>query len=139
MIKRTLFGIILLITTICSFSSCDEDPYIDPYQTAMDNLCIPVWLDEYVTNDGRDCEQELVFNYNFTGYEYLTYYYPSGATQEERIPFTWEWDGRYTDALYINYPDRDGIWLEDIRFGYNTMTCFYDDLADPVTFKAGYR
>lgn len=140
MITKKLFAFFLLITTVCSLCGCEEeDPYYDnSYEIAMDNLCIPGWEDRYETNDGRDCIQQLEFNYNFTGYDYRTYYYPNEATQEERIPFRWEWDKGYTDALYIEYLDRKGIWLEDIWFGRNTMTCIYDGGKDPVTFR-GYN
>lgn len=141
MIKKSLFGLFLLITTLCCFSSCDEDPYIapyDPYQVAMENLCTPIWYDRYITVDNLDCLQELEFNYDHTGYDYRTYYYPNGATRTEDIPFTWDWDKGYTDALYIDYLDREGVWLEDIVFGRNTMTCIYDGLDEPVVFKASY-
>lgn len=137
MITKKLFAFFLLITTVCSLCGCEEDPYHekDSYVFAMDNLCIPGWEDRYETNDGYDCIQQLEFNYNFTGYDYRIYYYPNGAIQEEKIPFTWEWGKDHTDALYIEYLDQKGIWLEDIQFGRNTMTCIYGEFEDPVTFK----
>lgn len=32
MAKRYLINIFLLIAVLCGFSSCEEDPYYDPYE-----------------------------------------------------------------------------------------------------------
>ncbi len=136
MAKRYLINIFLLIAVLCGFSSCEEDPYYDPYEEATYDLCQAAWADKYTTNDGRECLQILTFYSDRTGRDNRTYYYLNGATQTEDIPFYWEWDNGYTDALYIEYPDRNGIWLEDIRYGYNTMRCLYDGVD--VTFDAFY-
>lgn len=136
MIKRHLLNIFMLITVLCGFSSCEDDPYYDPYEEATYNLCQALWVDQFTTDDGRACTQVLEFNSNHTGQDNRTYVYPNGAVQEESIPFNWDWDEGYTDALYIDYFDREGIWLEDIRFGYDTMKCLYDGFE--VIFSAFY-
>lgn len=61
MAKRYLINIFLLIAVLCGFSSCEEDPYYDPYEEITYDLCNYVWTDWFVV-DGLDCEQQLTFN-----------------------------------------------------------------------------
>ena len=60
MAKRYLINIFLLIAVLCGFSSCEEDPYYDPYEEITYDLCNYVWTDWFVV-DGLDCEQQLTF------------------------------------------------------------------------------
>lgn len=136
MANKSLFKLFLLIILACGLSGCEEDPYYDPYEEVTYDLCRTPWVDRYTTNDMRDCEQVLTFYPDFTGRDYRTYFYPSGATQTDDVPFYRHWDDGYTDALYIEYPDREGLWVEDIWFGYNTMNCLFDGFE--VSFKAYY-
>ena len=39
MAKRYLINIFLLIAVLCGFSSCEEDPYYDPYEEITYDLC----------------------------------------------------------------------------------------------------
>ena len=57
MAKRYLINIFLLIAVLCGFSSCEEDPYYDPYEEITYDLCNYVWTDWFVV-DGLDCEQQ---------------------------------------------------------------------------------
>ena len=61
MAKRYLINIFLLIAVLCGFSSCEEDPYYDPYEEITYDLFNYVWTDWFVV-DGLDCEQQLTFN-----------------------------------------------------------------------------
>lgn len=54
MAKRYLINIFLLIAVLCGFSSCEEDPYYDPYEEITYDLCNYVWTDWFVV-DGLDC------------------------------------------------------------------------------------
>ena len=40
MAKRYLINIFLLIAVLCGFSSCEEDPYYDPYE----EITYDLWL-----------------------------------------------------------------------------------------------
>lgn len=40
MAKRYLINIFLLIAVLCGFSSCEEDPYYDPYEEITYDLVI---------------------------------------------------------------------------------------------------
>ena len=53
MAKRYLINIFLLIAVLCGFSSCEEDPYYDPYEEITYDLCNYVWTDWFVV-DGLD-------------------------------------------------------------------------------------
>jgi len=55
MAKRYLINIFLLIAVLCGFSSCEEDPYYDPYEEITYDLCNYVWTDWFVV-DGLDCK-----------------------------------------------------------------------------------
>ena len=48
MAKRYLINIFLLIAVLCGFSSCEEDPYYDPYEEITYDLCNYVWTDWFV-------------------------------------------------------------------------------------------
>ena len=68
MAKRYLINIFLLIAVLCGFSSCEEDPYYDPYEEITYDLCNYVWTDWFVV-DGLDCEQQLTFNPDGKGWD----------------------------------------------------------------------
>lgn len=72
MAKRYLINIFLLIAVLCGFSSCEEDPYYDPYEEITYDLCNYVWTDWFVV-DGLDCEQQLTFNPDGKGWERMGY------------------------------------------------------------------
>ena len=48
MAKRYLINIFLLIAVLCGFSSCEEDPYYEPYEEITYDLCNYVWTDWFV-------------------------------------------------------------------------------------------
>ena len=75
MAKRYLINIFLLIAVLCGFSSCEEDPYYDPYEEITYDLCNYVWTDWFVV-DGLDCEQQLTFNPDGKGWDTRIYHYP---------------------------------------------------------------
>ena len=119
MAKRYLINIFLLIAVLCGFSSCEEDPYYDPYEEITYDLCNYVWTDWFVV-DGLDCEQQL-------------YHYPSGRIDREEIPFYWDWNNYYTDILYMDYEDGQTT-LENVWISGRTFKCLYN--GEWVTFKA---
>ena len=113
MAKRYLINIFLLIAVLCGFSSCEEDPYYDPYEEITYDLCNYVWTDWFVV-DGLDCEQQLTFNPDGKGWDTRIYHYPSGRIDREEIPFYWV--------------------LKDIWISGRTFECQYN--GEWVTFKA---
>ena len=63
MAKRYLINIFLLIAVLCGFSSCEEDPYYDPYEEITYDLCNYVWtdwFDVHLIRMGKDGIQEFI-------------------------------------------------------------------------------
>lgn len=87
MAKRYLINIFLLIAVLCGFSSCEEDPYYDPYEEITYDLCNYVWTDWFVV-DGLDCEQQLTFNPDGKGWDTRIYHYPSGRIDRRKFHST---------------------------------------------------
>ncbi|MDD2953166.1 MAG: hypothetical protein PHC95_08395 [Parabacteroides sp.] len=132
MAKRYLINLFLLIALLCGFSSCEEDPYYDPYEEITYDLCYYVWTDGFIV-DGVECEQQLTFNPDGRGWDYRTYYSYGSEIDYEEIPFVWEWDSYYTDKLYMDYEDGETV-LERIQIVGRTLDCVYN--GERVTFKA---
>ena len=97
MAKRYLINIFLLIAVLCGFSSCEEDPYYDPYEEITYDLCNYVWTDWFVV-DGLDCEQQLTFNPDGKGWDTRIYHYPSGRIDREE---SFYWTGTITIPIYF--------------------------------------
>lgn len=121
------------IAVLCGFSGCDNDPYYDPYEEISYFLCGQVWADWFVA-DGLDCEQQLSFYPEGTGWDTRTYYYPNGRVEREDIPFYWRWDHNYTDILYMDYDDGQTTLLENVLISGRTFKCLYN--GEWVTFEA---
>lgn len=136
--KKSVWGLLALLTLFLGLVSCEDDPFDnDPYEEATFALCQNIWEDTYVTEDGRDCVQRLTFYSNGNGEDYRIYYSRYGQyLGEERIPVYWDWNNRYYDSLYIEYPDGGVSYMDQIRITPRTLQCLLDDY--PVTFKAVY-
>ena len=60
MAKRYLINIFLLIAVLCGFSSCEEDPYYDPYEEITYDLCNYVWTILYMDyEDGQTVLKDI--------------------------------------------------------------------------------
>ena len=44
MIKKNILGLLFLLSALCLFNSCEDDPYYDDYGWATDALCNNTWL-----------------------------------------------------------------------------------------------
>ena len=45
MIKKNILGLLFLLSALCLFNSCEDDPYYDDYGWATDALCNNTWVD----------------------------------------------------------------------------------------------
>ena len=53
MIKKNILGLLFLLSALCLFNSCEDDPYYDDYGWATDALCNNTWVDFYTNaNNG---------------------------------------------------------------------------------------
>ena len=51
MIKKNILGLLFLLSALCLFNSCEDDPYYDDYGWATDALCNNTWVDFYMTDE----------------------------------------------------------------------------------------
>ena len=136
------FGILLfvlylrsffLLSALCLFNSCEDDPYYDDYGWATDALCNNTWVDFYTNNKGYECEQRLDFYNDHTGEDFTIIYYPNGMTDELKTSFYWDWKDEYFDSFYVEYANGTDYY-EDVRIGNEYLKCFLN--GDRVTFEA---
>lgn len=136
MAKKLLFSLIMGITIICGFSSCEDDPYYDETIIIQEqltyDLCYYIWSDWYIV-DGLDCEQQLTFDPDGKGLDIRKYHYPTGRVEVEEIPFLWHWDSYYTDVLYMDYHDGRSV-MESIRIDGRRLDCMLD--GEWIKYKA---
>ena len=104
MIKKNILGLLFLLSALCLFNSCEDDPYYDDYGWATDALCNNTWVDFYTNNKGYECEQRLDFYNDHTGEDFTIIYYPNGMTDELKTSFYWDWKDEYFDS----FPDCEG-------------------------------
>ena len=95
MIKKNILGLLFLLSALCLFNSCEDDPYYDDYGWATDALCNNTWVDFYTNNKGYECEQRLDFYNDHTGEDFTIIYYPNGMTDELKTSFYWDWKDEY--------------------------------------------
>lgn len=133
MIKKNILGLLFLLSALCLFNSCEDDPYYDDYGWATDALCNNTWVDFYTNNKGYECEQRLDFYNEHTGEDFTIIYYPNGMTDELKTSFYWDWKDEYFDSFYVEYANGTDYY-EDVRIGNEYLKCFLN--GDRVTFEA---
>lgn len=137
MMKKSSWSICLLFILLIGLGSCEEGPYDERFgEDATYALCRATWVDYFETEDGLDCEQQLHFYPNGEGEDIRIYYYPNGREQHENVPFYWDWEpgNYYFDALWMDYPNGERTWLEEIWISGNRMDCVYN--GEHVSFRA---
>ena len=107
MIKKNILGLLFLLSALCLFNSCEDDPYYDDY--------------------GWD------FYNDHTGEDFTIIYYPNGMTDELKTSFYWDWKDEYFDSFYVEYANGTDYY-EDVRIGNEYLKCFLN--GDRVTFEA---
>lgn len=134
--QKHLLSICLLWIVLCGFSSCQDDPlYDDPVYEATEMLSYNVWIDQFRNSDGIDCEQQLVFNSNFTGREIMTYYDPfEPYPVTETYYFHWDWTDHFLDAIYIRYDDGYSLYFDELNIGRDHLAGYWDGTY--VQFRA---
>ena len=66
MIKKNILGLLFLLSTLCLFNSCEDDPYYDDRYDLTSALCSGTWAETYTTNNGEDCYHVLSFYPDWT-------------------------------------------------------------------------
>lgn len=130
MMKKNILSLLLLFTALCTFNSCEDDPYYDDYDLE-ELLCLYPWTEWYVDNKGQDTYHEVKFNLNGTGVEYFENYIGGTMIGRNDILFTWDWDTKYPNSIVIDYPNGDYFYVDKIRIRGDEMRCVWD--GEPIT------
>lgn len=112
------FHKILFLLGIMSimFTSCEVDDSNDYY---TDRLTYGVWRDEWYVN-GYPCEQELVFNYDGSGFDYYRDIYTS-----YRNRFFWHWENGQT-TIVMAYGPNDVSYFDDVWIDWDKLSGYLD-------------
>ena len=51
MIKKNILGLLFLLSTLCLFNSCEDDPYYDDRYDLTSALCSGTWAETYPTTE----------------------------------------------------------------------------------------
>ena len=126
MIKKNILSLLLLLTTLCTFNSCEENPYYDDY-TLEEALCGYVWTEWYVNDDNMKTYHEVKFNLNGTGTEYFEVFSGGTISGTSNDLFTWDWDTEHRNSVVIEYARTgDYFYVDDIRIRGDEMRCVWD-------------
>ena len=105
MIKKNILGLLFLLSTLCLFNSCEDDPYYDDRYDLTSALCSGTWSETYTTNNGEDCYHVLSFYSDWTGSDYYEFYRGNILVRRTEEAFRWHWDD---DNYYTPTPS---IWI----------------------------
>ena len=87
MIKKNILGLLFLLSTLCLFNSCEDDPYYDDRYDLTSALCSGTWSETYTTNNGEDCYHVLSFYSDWTGSDYYEFYRGTSLFEGQRKHF----------------------------------------------------
>ena len=133
MIKKNILSLLLLFTTLCTFNSCEDNPYYDDY-TLEEALCGYVWTEWYVDKWNQDTYHEVKFNRNGTGSEYFETYTGNIVSGTSNKLFTWDWDTEHRNSVVVEYANGDYFYVDNIRIRRDEMRCEWDGV--PITLFA---
>ena len=60
MIRKNILGLLFLLSALCLFNSCEDDPYYDDYDRATDALCNIPGLIFIPTAKGTNVSNDLI-------------------------------------------------------------------------------
>lgn len=133
--------IILLLAmslSVFMFTSC-EDVNIDleignntdRYREATNYLCSRVWVEEWIDDKDELHRQELRFDYNNTGLDYVRIIDRRGNVHEFSKRFVWDWFNANFSSIRLDYGDGFS-YMDNIIMRRNRLKCLFDSY--PATF-----
>lgn len=134
---KNILSLILLLTILCGFNSCEDKPFdgIDDLEYILCNGS--GWFEEYTDIDGYLCHQQLFFNPDGSGKEVITRFFDYSMQRYERISdtFLWSWNDDYGESIYMRYPNGDYIIFDDLRIFPDELSGYLgEDLVHFVPF-----
>lgn len=134
MIKKNIANIILLLTVLCSFNSCEVDITLNDSNNP-DNLFGRIWEDRFIDDNDSDCIQTFEFYRDGRGLECMDCQ-GYGSTSYNEYPFYWEWDNVHPYSLFIDYLNNEHSYFGDLWMSPDRLDGILND--EPLTFHARY-
>lgn len=136
-VMKSIRRYVLLPVILCSFAfvltSCEEvnigfeiGNNTNSYREATDFLCSRVWIDEWVDDYGSRHRQELRFDYNNLGQDYIMIVDRRGNIQEYTYNFVWDWFNSNYTSLRLKYGYDDYSYMDNMYMRNNMIECLLD-------------
>ena len=138
MIKKNILGLLFLLSTLCLFNSCEDDPYYDDRYDLTSALCSGTWSETYTTNNGEDCYHVLSFYSDWTGSDYYEFYRGNILVRRTKEAFRWHWDDDnyyYPNSIYMDFPDGTYSYFEDIQIRGFQLRGILDEIDIILTME----
>lgn len=132
---KKIFSLIMLLTILCGFNSCEDKPF-DETDNPDYYLCNGSgWIDTYIDINGYVCDQILVFRADGRGRETIIRYFSDfpGDFEEISSNFRWYWDDNFYDSLSIEFPNGDYYLFDDLYVGSYNLSVLLD--GERVNFE----
>lgn len=104
---KNILSLILLLTILCGFNSCEVRPLDQGYDPEYYLCNGRGWIDSYVDRNGYVCDQWLEFYSDGRGRETIVRYFSDfpGDYEELTSSFYWNWDDDYYESIYLDFSD----------------------------------
>lgn len=135
---RILFLMVLssfaLVLTSCEYIGIGIEigNNTNNYKEVTDYLCSRVWIDEWIDSNGNSHRQELRFDYNNLGQDYLMIVDRRGNVQEYTYNFVWDWYNANYTSLRLKYAPGDYSYMDNMYMGNNRIECLFN--GEPAYF-----
>ena len=131
MIKKNILGLLFLLSTLCLFNSCEDDPNYDDRYDLTSALCSGTWSETYTTNNGEDCYHVLSFYSDWTGSDYYEFYRGNILVRRTEEAFRWHWDDDnyyYPNSIYMDFPDGTYSYFKIYRSEASSSEAYWTKL-----------
>jgi|GEM_PF-4065827 len=123
----------VVIGSVCLLQSCESAYSYSDYDEKTLTLCLNEWADDTHISTYGQPRQTLRFYVDGTGRE------SSGNINIEDVSsrlraFQWKWLSGAKDTLFLEYPDKQIFYLEDVSIHYNVLSGIWEEKQ--VYFRA---
>lgn len=132
---KNILSLILLLTILCGFNSCEDKPLDEVYEPEYYLCNGSGWIDTYRDINGYICDQILVFLPDGRGRETIIRYFSDfpGDLEEINSNFRWYWDDDYYESIFIEFPNSDYYLFDDLFVGPDRLSVLLD--GERVNFE----
>lgn len=132
---KNILSLILLLTILCGFNSCEVRPLDQGYDPEYYLCNGRGWLDSYIDKNNYPCDQRLVFYADGGGKETIIRYFSNfpGDYEESTSSFRWYWDDEYRESIFIEFNNGDYYLFDRIEIYADELSGYLD--GEYVTFE----